>query len=172
MSEILDFVESFQTLIVGILGFLGVVATLSFNSKLSRDLRKDELHHERNSIRHALITELQSLKSSFEGRARPNETEQDLLILKKIETSIYDVLLPKIHVLSPKEIESVLQAYLLIRETPTRLSLLAAGSDMDGVPEDYFHIKNKYLDTALGMHGVFIKDIDKALDSLNNELGT
>ncbi len=171
MSEIVDFIEKFQTLLVGVLGFVGVIATLAFNSKLSRDLRKDELHHERTSVRQALISELSYLKRSFKDKSEQEETDQDWLVPKQVETSIYDVLLPKISLLSAKEIEDVLQAYLLVRETPTRLSLLAAGSDIDGTPDGYFHIKNQFIDTARGIHSTFIKDIDKAIDSLSDEIG-
>ena len=82
MSGILELIETYQTLIVGILGFLGVIATLIFNSKLSRDLRKDELKHERNSIRQALITELESLKGSFKDKSESVETDQDWFLPK------------------------------------------------------------------------------------------
>lgn len=170
MSGILEMIETYQTVIVGILGFLGVIATLIFNSKLSRDLRKDELKHERNSVRQALLSELEALKVSFKDKSESVETDQDWLLPKTIETHIYDVLLPKISLLTREEIRHVLHAYLLVREAPTRLSLLAAGSDMDGTPDGYFHIKNKFLGAARGIHGAFLSDIDKAISCLATKL--
>ncbi|WP_292363964.1 MULTISPECIES: hypothetical protein [unclassified Methylophaga] len=163
-------IETYQTLIVGILGFLGVIATLIFNSKLSRDLRKDELKHERNSIRQALITELESLKGSFKDKSESVETDQDWFLPKNIETGIYDVLLPQISLLTREEIKHVLHAYLLVRETPIRLSLLAAATDLDKTPDEYFHIKNKHVVTVRIVLAAFIPDIDKAISCLSKEL--
>jgi hypothetical protein len=51
-------VREFQTLIVGFLGFAGVIFTLWFNAWQTRRQRREERHHESETLRVALVEEL------------------------------------------------------------------------------------------------------------------
>jgi hypothetical protein len=52
-------VDGHQTIVAAIIVLFGVVLTLWFNAWQTRKQRREEWHHERRSMRTALITELQ-----------------------------------------------------------------------------------------------------------------
>jgi hypothetical protein len=51
-------IQEFQTLTVGIIGFAGVISTLLINARQAREQRREERRHERQTLRVALIEEL------------------------------------------------------------------------------------------------------------------
>jgi hypothetical protein len=51
-------VQEFQSLIVGTLGFAGVIITLVLNARYAREQRREERSHECQTLRVALIEEL------------------------------------------------------------------------------------------------------------------
>jgi hypothetical protein len=53
-----DLVERFQTLVVGITGFAGVIASLVVNAWLARRQQAQRVEHERDVLRTALRAEL------------------------------------------------------------------------------------------------------------------
>ena len=169
MCSFLKLLSEFQTLVVGIIGFAGIIITIYKTSKINRDQRKREILHEQNSIRNALITELESIRVTFEDRSESEENGQDWLIPKNVSTVIYEVLLPRIGLLSGIEIKRAMKAYLLVNETPIRLSLIS-GITMEGVPEGYMHIEKEYVKTARGIHQTFLNEINKAIEILTVNL--
>ncbi|HEY1897011.1 MAG TPA: hypothetical protein VGG62_12090 [Terracidiphilus sp.] len=52
------FVQQYQTLIVGILGFTGVMATLAINAWLARKAERRKIEHETRVLRIALTEEM------------------------------------------------------------------------------------------------------------------
>ena len=58
-------IENHQTLTVGIIGFLGVIATLWNNARQAGIQRRKELFHERQTLRVALAEELRINPESF-----------------------------------------------------------------------------------------------------------
>src|SRR5919109_570157 len=67
-------VPEFQTLIVGCLGFAGVIITLVLNAWYSRQQRREERRHECQTLRVALIEELRIIRGAL---ARETEKEND-----------------------------------------------------------------------------------------------
>ena len=65
-------IQHFQTQIVGIIGFAGVIATLWFNARQARNQRIDERHHESEALRTALIEELKIIRESVTENADPD----------------------------------------------------------------------------------------------------
>ena len=67
----------YQNLIVGSIGFAGVIFTLWFNSKEAREQRRDERQHERQALRVALMEELKinrhSLKENMDSLKQPKK---------------------------------------------------------------------------------------------------
>lgn len=67
--------DKFQTFIVGILGFGGVIFTIYMNACLSRVQHERQIGHERESLRTALCSELTLIKNIFCNRCE--QTDED-----------------------------------------------------------------------------------------------
>lgn len=58
--EILDLLERFQTVLVGAVGFIGVIWTLRTNDKLARVERQKQIEIRRMALRRVLAAELRN----------------------------------------------------------------------------------------------------------------
>ena len=70
-------VNEYQTLIVGGLGFFGVMVTMAFNAWQSRQQLREELRHERQAMRVALIEELKIYRDSLISNAQKKEAAEN-----------------------------------------------------------------------------------------------
>jgi len=66
--SLLDFLNNYQYLIVGILGFAGVIFTLWFNSSLARNQRFEARKHQLEALRSALLHQRTSCSFRSQGR--------------------------------------------------------------------------------------------------------
>ena len=165
--------ERFQTFLVGLLGFAGVIYTIRMNARLARQQHEHELIHERTSLRTALIAELEALRSTYKDRShdlRKDDSGNSVLIPEYVSNQIYRQLLDRIGLLTPEEIRLIMDAYLLVNELPVRLRLLA--KDMGGSPEHsgYIHIGKEDAEVAAKMHDNFLPKINSALATIQGEL--
>jgi hypothetical protein len=71
-------VKQFQTLIVGGLGFLGVMATLAMNAYLARRQHTRQIRHEANALRIALRAELEMLREAFQDRIATSQKHSQI----------------------------------------------------------------------------------------------
>ncbi len=62
------FLTQYQTLIVGLLGFTGVILTLLTNARLNRKQHARQIEHERTALKAALSTELSIIRDTFRDR--------------------------------------------------------------------------------------------------------
>ena len=127
-------IETFQNLIVGIVGFTGVIFTLWFNAKVARDQRRDELEHERATLRSALAEELKINGDSLEGnlnsiRELPPDGKKGAFVPTDPMDDSYRSFVPRIGLLTEMEVHKVMNAYLYLRTYTARLFLI-------GVPPD------------------------------------
>lgn len=170
MSEILTSIYKYQTIVVGLIGFAGVIATLLTNAKIARGHRQADLINERNSIRQGLLTELNSLNDTYKDRARSDGRDKDWLIPVRVTDNFYQAMLPQLGKLSIDEIGPVMKAYQLVSEMPTRLTLLSP-VPLGAKPEDgYIQIDRRHVDHVKKMHLVFVEEIDKATGILKEKL--
>ena len=51
LDNLLQFFKCYQTFIVGVLGFSGVIFTIFMNSKMSRDQHSRQIKHEQETVR-------------------------------------------------------------------------------------------------------------------------
>jgi len=160
----------YQTLIVGCLGFAGVILTLVVNAKLNRDQKTAELKREGNSVRHAILAELKALKLTYEDRASTSKKDQDWLVPARVSNDVYKTFLPRIGLLSSEEVDCVMKAYLLVGELPTRLMLISASPSNNQPREGYIHIGRGYIEVAVGIHKAFLPDIEAAIDKLSQNI--
>ena len=140
-----DFFERFQTAIVGVLGFVGVIITLIANAWLVRRDRLERIRQERTALRTSLVEELKILKFSLEdGIQRLEEAgENDRVIVPTDPMSdVYNAFVPRIGMLTSQEVQKTMWAYMSIREFRKNLVLLPGTEVIDqhrvDVPRESF----------------------------------
>ena len=166
--DLVCLLEKYQTLVVGLVGFTGVIATLYANSRLDRKQHEREILHEERALRQALISELRILQGILEDRSQTKSGGQysDCMFPAHIPDTVYRTFLPRIGILSSEEVSAVMGAYVLVAELPQRLWLLSPAANVDRGAQEYICIEQEYLDAALSIHRVFLKEVSKALGVL------
>ena len=78
-----DFIKSYQTVIVGVLGFLGVMATLAINAWLERKAERRRIEHETQILRTALIEEMKVQRGALFNVAESSKKAKDTNVEKQ-----------------------------------------------------------------------------------------
>ena len=169
-AQSLHWLERYQTLVVGGFGFLGVIITLFVNAWLARRERRHDLAKERRTLRVALREELKINKQSFETNTkRLEEKDQegagDLVIPRGTMDDVYTAFVPKIGLLSSRETEKVMLAYLTLREFHRSVRLLSG----DEVTEDHVIVPEAMRPSITKMMRSIIPKIDDAITSLSKQ---
>lgn len=166
--------EKFQTLIVGLLGFAGVIYTIRMNAHLARQQHERELSESRAALRTALIAELKAIRQSYKDRSsalREKEDGQSALIPEFATNQIYSQLIDRLGLLSAEETESVMNAYLLIAELPVRLKLLSQKKNESSEHSGYISISGDYTEIAAKIHDSFLPKFNNAIEIIQRNLG-
>jgi hypothetical protein len=171
------FIKNYQTLIVGFLGFSGVIATLVANAWLARkaDIRK--ICHEAKVLRTALIEEMKIQRDAL-IHAEENSTERtghDVLTPLQRCTDIFDKSIDKLGLLTSNEVAAVLDAYLPLKELTPKIRLLElrVPPDRRGVEygeapaQDYALVAH---DDLAGLHSVYVPSFERAIKLLSSHL--
>ena len=121
--------ETYQTIVVGVVGFAGVICTIRFNAKNARNERRAERDHERDTLRVALIAELKiNRRTLTENTSTLRECSSDPESKAFIPTDpmnhAYLTLVPRIGLLSEDEVSKVMEAYLTLETLDAKLFLL------------------------------------------------
>ncbi len=164
-----DFIKQFQTLIVGGLGFLGVMATIATNAWLARRQHSRQVRHEAKALRAALRSELEVIRDAFRDRvgmiesSQPKQKEGCFIPLNTM-TDVYGHLINRIGLLSESEIRAVMRVYVLVRQMPERLALLELQPTSHvEPPPGFIFIEGRHLASVKQMHKNHLTDIDQAL---------
>jgi len=164
------FVRQFQTLIVGGVGFLGVMATLAFNAWLARRQHHRTVAHEQSVVRSALRTELESLAEAYRDRiatlSEPEQRHGGANLSLDAMTGIYRSMVSRIGLLTASQVRAVLRAYLLAEQLPERLKFLA--DDFTKPEPGYVYIPSRNFVHAAQMHRNYLEDIDLAIAALSD----
>lgn len=169
----LEFIERFQVLAVGILGFAGVIGTLLTNAWLLRRQHRLETIHQATVLRAALEADLILIRDAYRERIKSIESAegkkfgQRMLIPADAMTDVYSRLIDRIGVLRTSEVGAVMRAYVLVRHMPQRLALLEmqAPSD-DEIPAGFVSVDRKLFSTLKNMHENFLTVIDASIAAL------
>jgi len=163
------FVWQFQTLIVGGVGFIGVMATLAFNAWLARRQHDRAVSHEQTAVRVALHAELEALAEMYRDRiAMLGESEQGYTganVPLDAMTGVYKSIISRVGLLSAAELRPVLRAYLLAEQLPERIRVLA-DSTVATAP-GYVHIPIRYFATAVQLHRNYLSVIEQGITALS-----
>lgn len=125
-----SFVREFQTLIVGFLGFAGVIFTLVLNAWYAREQRREERRHECRTLRAALIEELsinrRSLVYNVEGVRNAGHLSEEggFDVPTDPMDDAYRAFTHQIGLLPRAEVSKVMFAYLTLRTGNANLFLV------------------------------------------------
>ena len=128
----IDWLQQFQTLLVGVIGFSGICVTIWFNAKQSRIERSENLRIERRVLRIGLLEELQQNKhivsQAMQLRKSIRSESRVYGVPQVIFDDIYKQALANLGLLSRGEVGKILHAYLRLRT-----GLMA----LDAIPDKY-----------------------------------
>ena len=128
------FIEKYDTLIVGGFGFLGVIWTLKSNARLAREQHKWEIRQQRKAVRVALLQELRINKDAVARGADHQadaEKPMDVLVPTDVIDFTYRSFIDRIGLLTEAEIYMVTHAYLVLKEAKSKLVLLGIPSRLE-----------------------------------------
>jgi len=162
----------YQNLIVGSIGFAGVIFTLWFNSKEAREQRRDERQHERQALRVALMEELKinrhSLKENMDSLKQPKKVGGAFIPTDPMDDA-YRSFVPKIGLLSQAEVSKVMGAYLSLRTYNAKLFLV--GVPVDTSPR-HVEVPAKNFPLLAAMQEGLLGPIDQAIEVLSHACDT
>lgn len=171
---ILLILKTYQTLIVGFLGFSGVVLTMLFNAKMQREQHASNLKHEANLLRVAIKTELLANQEAYEIRIKefnkPNSDYPDALMKNSLVDNIYNELIGKIGVLTEVEVEKVIHAYAIMSEVLYRVRIIAGTDKIIGYNNESIRITEEKFETVSKLHANILPSIVQAISSIDNQL--
>ena len=166
---ILELLQQFQTSLVGVLGFTGVILTMVVNAKTQRNLQSAQREHAIRALRIALLVELKANVQMYESRigdfSKADGTHH-ALIPSKATNNIYQSSLANIGLLSTQEVEAVLRAYLLVEEMPYRLRLLAGTDNVGGYKDEFIRLDASTQQDAQKIHEALLPSLREAVTLL------
>lgn len=126
----LEALQRFQTAIVGVVGFAGVIMTLVVNAWIAR--RRDEAlrTHEKDTLVRALSAELRAYRrvmvaSRTENSSMVSPADGELLIPANSVLPVFDANVGRLGLLDGSQVGPVLDAYTTLREFDRRLVLFS-----------------------------------------------
>ena len=131
-SEVLEFLDRFQTLIVGILGFVGVIWTLRANARHASIEHQRQIDTRRKALRRILAAEFRNyeyaLKLNLDMAHIPKE---ELVSMGRVEGLLSGPLTPDLSLLELHEIDVVANALISfegLKHYLENISLQASGT--------------------------------------------
>lgn len=111
-SEFLAILEQFQTTIVGIVGFVGVIWTLRANSKNAREEHKRQLGSRRKALRRILAAELRNYYRALKKNIESQRPDDEFLSVGRIHRLFSEQLAADLGLLELDEIDIVVNALI------------------------------------------------------------
>jgi hypothetical protein len=107
-----EVIKEFQSGIVGLLGFCGVILTMAWNARLARTARQEAIQHIRVTTRLALREELKAYRKQFETVLTFLSRKEDRPLFTIAPTAeVYKALLKDLGSLDANEVEPVIGAH-------------------------------------------------------------
>ncbi|MCT2541232.1 hypothetical protein [Sedimentimonas flavescens] len=110
--DVLDLLERFQTTIVGVVGFLGVIWTLSANARHSRAEHSRQLSTRQATLRRILVAEFRNYSLGLKQNLDAAPPEGELFSVGKVRRLLSDSLTADLGLLEPDEIDIVVNALI------------------------------------------------------------
>ncbi len=105
--------KDFQYILVGLIGFSGVIITLVVNARISRKARKEAADSERRALRAALFAELGFNKTRYANMIETLNAMKGDRMGMPIDTvdTFYYGMIDRLGILSPQELTAIIPAY-------------------------------------------------------------
>lgn len=166
----LDLLYAYETLVVGMLAFCGVVLALWGNSYIARRERNLKILNDKKSLKVMLLEELRALKRSMDFRSDDLATTStpNYLLSNDPLTDLFRSSLDKLGLLPAEVLSKVLPAYLSANHLPKNLRL----HQLQGAPvelsahfivipkSNFLHVRNMHRDLA--------KNVGEAITALES----
>lgn len=110
--EIIAILEQFQTTIVGIVGFAGVVWTLRANSRNAREEHRRQLSTRRNALRRILAAELRNYLRALRANLETQRPKDEFISVGRINRLFSEQLTADLGLLELDEIDIVVNALI------------------------------------------------------------
>lgn len=111
-SEFVTFIEQFQTLLVGIVGFLGVIWTLRVNSRTAREEHRTQIESKRLALRRVLAAELRNYSRAMKKNLTAERPTDPFLSVGRISRLFSEQLAADLGFLELDEIDIVVNALI------------------------------------------------------------
>jgi hypothetical protein len=108
--EFLAILEQFQTTIVGIVGFVGVIWTLRTNSKNAREEHKRQLGSRRTALRRILAAEFRNYERALRKNLETQHPNDEFISIGRIQRLFSEQLTRDLGLLELDEIDVVVNA--------------------------------------------------------------
>lgn len=161
--HILEFAREFQTGIIGVVGFLGVIATLKANAHLAREMEESQYNRRRNFVKTAVIEELKLFHWIFENGHRDMEPKQgESLLVPKMNRLVTSELMSELAVLEPEDMKVALMALFNVDEVYKRLAIIGkpSGDHYFAVSSAAYHSLKKINEDAAAKLKIAIETIE------------
>jgi hypothetical protein len=123
-------IKDFQSGLVGILGFIGVIVTLWWNAHSAEQTRAQELNQARQTLQSALHQELQSIGDELANiRQYANDRSLQSFQFTLEQPYVYRTLLKDIGILHPETARNVIRVYRDLYLTMNTIRGMAANQD-------------------------------------------
>jgi hypothetical protein len=178
-----SFFKDYQTLVVGAVGFLGVITTLSVNAWIARSVEKRKIAHDKRTLRTALVEEMkvqcEALKTAGDtlnqAKASGDEKQRHVLLPLHRFTDVFDKSIEKLGLLGPPEVAAVLDAYLHLKGLTSKIQLIALrvppherGIEFGEAPEEFALIPLQDANVVAEMHLNELPSFNKAIQILSS----
>ncbi|MBF4246976.1 hypothetical protein EA004_18395 [Vibrio anguillarum] len=165
----MDWFDKYQTFIAGLLGFLGVIATIRSNGKQNRGLLIEQVNQESRALRRALIEELSlvanTYKTNIEDLSISNNPHGIAYLPENPHIAAYGQLVPRFGLLDTEEIKKTMLAYQLIQELPDRFRLLQP-RDSKVCRDGFITIERQDYATVVEIYDSFLSPVLEAIELL------
>lgn len=112
LELIVNFVERFQTMIVGALGFIGVIGTLRANAQSARIEHQRQLDTKRSTLRRILAAEFRNYSHALKGNTQAWVPDIELFSVGKVNRTLSESLAIDLGLLEIGEIDVVVNAII------------------------------------------------------------
>ena len=166
--------KDYQSGLVGLLGFTGVIITLFVNAYLSRAQHRRVIAHDRRSVRAALLADLTRIRDAFgaqiEVYSDPIPAGREIAMQGRPYRNLQEALLDKLVLLTAQEISSVTRAYGATDTLLPAIRRLKAKKKIDsGIDnEDFIHVSEPLRKGVLGLFKSNFETLSEAVDVLTN----
>jgi hypothetical protein len=168
LQSVYQFVQNFQGMIVGLIGFTGVIVTLLVNARIARIQHDRQISHQATVVRNLIRVDLRKMRDIFKDRIqRMGDPGTGFYFPINPMTGLYEKLGERMGLLSEGELLPVLETYALLEELPQRAKFLEVRAPPDAPTEmqkeGQIYIPAKAAPVLAKMHENFLVKIESAL---------